>query len=135
MHDDATAAAYKAATADARHRQASHLPPAGAPAVSQSPAPAAASVDAQLAAQVRDKQISTLQADIMRLGKELQQPPIGMGGQVVPHLADRQRSLQAGIEAAQREINRLAALDGEALADWAVTSGMVRFTQSGNAVF
>jgi hypothetical protein len=129
VHDDATAQKYRQAAERARRRGPTCTFPDPQPA-----APSGPQVDVRLATQARDKQVHALRADLARLDKEAQQSPVGATGMVVPHLADRQRQVQAGVDAIRREIERLHALDGQELIDWAIGSNLISWLQSGSAV-
>jgi len=91
-HTPEQAAGYQAATADARHRQASGLAPAGS-AVRQSPA---APLTAPLpmlgvARQILGAHLGRMRQQVAGIERDLSVPPIGATGQQVPYLVEAHR--------------------------------------------
>ena len=132
-HTDAQLKELRAMTADARHRQASHMPPASATGPQDGP-PQAGRIDVTLAGRARDKRIGQLQAALQGYLREADRFPAAMSGVVDPYQADRQRSLRAAADGVRVDIRELSELSGPALVDWAERAGVIRFKQDGSAI-
>jgi hypothetical protein len=114
LHDDATAAAYKAATEDARQRHRSGLPPASARGQQAVQAPAEAPLPLLgVARAVAGREIGRLKAEVAAIERDLQRGIVGPGGNVSEHLVTRQREARAYLEQVRAEVERIDSMDDE----------------------
>jgi len=119
-HSPEQAAEFRAATADARHRQASGLAPAGSAVRQPAPAPSAVPLPMLgVARQILGAHLGRMRQQVAGIERDLSVPPIGATGQQVPYLVEAHRQARLNLEVLRGEIARLDALDDAQVQAWA----------------
>jgi hypothetical protein len=117
-HTPEQAEAYRAATASARFRQASGMAPPGSAV--QAPAPSAPGLPhIGVARALLGAHLTRLCHEVALIERDLSVPPIGVSGQVVPHLLEQHRLAGESLDTLRGEIDRLSSMTDEQCRAWA----------------